>query len=76
MVKTTKATPRGPLCALTRLSLRKSSDKDSPLWGEWFEWETGTVFTPPAHMDVARALARGIAEVPKTVRKRATSDKA
>ena len=71
----TKAAPKVTLRALTRLSLRKSPDKDSPLWGEWHEWEEGTVFTPPAHMDVARALARGIAEVPKPVVKSGTKTK-
>ncbi len=74
--KTTKAAPRGQLRAITRLSLRKSPDKDSPLWDEWHEWEAGAVFTPPAHMDVTRALERGIAEVSKPVRKGATRDKA
>ena len=63
--KTTKAAQRGQLRAITRLSLRKSPDKGSPLWDEWHQWEAGAVFTPPAHMDVARALERGIAEVPK-----------
>lgn len=62
---TAKPAPRGSLRAIVKLSLRKSPDRKSPLWGEWFEWEEGTVFTPPPHMNVARALARGIAEVPK-----------
>lgn len=50
------------LRALTDMSLRQSSDKASPLYQEWFEWPAGTVFEPPAHMNIAKALERGIAE--------------
>lgn len=54
--KTTK------LRALTRLRLRQSPDPESPKYGEWFVWEAGEEFTPPAHMKVDKAIARGIAE--------------
>lgn len=50
------------LRALTDLSLRKSADPKSPLYEQWHEWKAGEVFTPPAHMRVDLALARGIAE--------------
>ena len=43
--------------ALTDLSLRKRPD---PTCEEWHEWKAGEVFTPPPHMDVKKALARGI----------------
>ena len=49
------------LQAVVELSLRKSPDKLSPLYDEWFNWPAGTVFEPPAHMKVDLALARGIA---------------
>lgn len=52
--KTTK------LQAVTDMSLRKSPDKNSPLYEEWFNWPAGTVFEPPPHMKVDLALARGI----------------
>ena len=52
----------GQLRALTDLSLRQSPDPKSPLFEEWHEWKAGAVFTPPAHMNVAKALARGIVE--------------
>lgn len=42
------------------LGLRKSPDKTSPLYEEWFDWPDGQVFTPPPHMNVERALERGI----------------
>lgn len=48
--------------ALTDLSLRQSPDTSSPLYEQWHQWKAGAVFTPPAHMDIARALARGIVE--------------
>ena len=48
--------------ALTDLSLRQSPDSKSPLYEQWFSWSAGTEFAPPPHMDVARALARGIME--------------
>ena len=50
------------LRALTLLSLRKSPDPSDPLYEQWFEWPEGTEFTPPKHMKVDLALARGIAE--------------
>lgn len=50
------------LRALTDLSLRKSPDPADPLYQQWHEWPAGKVFTPPAHMNVEKALARGIAE--------------
>lgn len=50
------------LKAMVDMSLRKSSDPASSLYGEWYEWQVGEIFEPPPHMDVARALARGIAE--------------
>lgn len=34
----------------------------NPDYDDWLEWAAGTVFEPPAHMNVARALERGIAE--------------
>lgn len=46
--------------ALVDMSLRKSPNKDSPLYEEWHHWKTGQIFTPPPHMDVKRALARGV----------------
>ena len=48
--------------ALTRLSLRRSPDPENPRYQEWHEWREGETFVPPAHMDVARALERGIVE--------------
>jgi len=65
MAEKTKTRVRGPLRALTRLSLRKSPDRKSPLWDEWHVWEAETVFDPPAHMMVELAIERGIAEVVK-----------
>ena len=52
--------------ALTDLSLRRSPDPASPKWEEWHEWKEGAVFTPPAHMKIARCLERGIVEEVKT----------
>lgn len=46
--------------ALTRMSLRKSPDKSSPLWKEWHVWEAGETFAAPLHLDIKRALARKI----------------
>ena len=65
MATKTKAT--APLRALTKLSLRKSPDKKSPLWDEWHVWEKGTVFTPPPHMMVDLAIDRKIVEIAKSV---------
>lgn len=58
--KTEKAAPR-MLRAVVDLALRQSPDRESPLYEEWFEWPAGTVFEPPAHLKVERALERGIA---------------
>ena len=44
------------------LGLRKSPDRASPLFEEFFEWQDGEVFEPPAHMKVDLALQRGIIE--------------
>ena len=48
--------------ALTNLSLRQSPDKKSPKFKQWHERPAGTVFEPPKHMNVLRALERGIIE--------------
>ena len=48
------------LKALTTLSLRKSPDQKSPLYQQWHDWRKDEIFTPPEHMDVKRALERGI----------------
>ena len=50
------------LRAKTALSLRQSSDKKQDSYDEWHEWKAGETFAPPAHMDVKRALERGIVE--------------
>lgn len=50
------------LKALTRLSLRKSADPESPAYNDWHVWEAGQTFTPPKNLDVKRALERGIVE--------------
>lgn len=50
------------LRALVDMALRKSPDRNSPQWAEFYEWPAGTVFTPPAHLKVDLALKRGIAE--------------
>lgn len=46
--------------ALKRMSLRQNPDHDSPKHDLWHVWEAGTVFTPPAHLNIESALARGI----------------
>lgn len=48
--------------ALVDLALRKSPERGTPGWDEFHEWPAGTVFTPPPHMNVQRALERGIVE--------------
>ena len=48
--------------ALVDMSLRKSPDPKAPEYEDWFDWPAGTVFEPPEHMNVERALARGICE--------------
>ena len=54
--------PPKKLRALTKLSLRKSSEIGTKLYNEWHVWEKGVVFEPPAHMMVELTLKRGIAE--------------
>lgn len=53
------ATKKTKLRALVDMSLRKRPD---PKCNEWFTWPAGAVFEPPAHLDVRRAVERGIAE--------------
>ena len=36
--------------ALTRISLRQSSDPESPKYEQWHVWQAGAVFSPPAHL--------------------------
>ena len=48
--------------ALRDMSLRQSPDPKSPKHDEWHDWPAGTVFIPPVHMDIKKALARGIVE--------------
>lgn len=48
--------------ALVDMGLRQSPDPSSPKYNEWHEWPAGTVFTPPKHMNVKKALERGIME--------------
>lgn len=50
------------LRALTDMSLRQSPDRKSPLFEEWHNWKKGEEFDPPEHMNVAKALSRGIVE--------------
>lgn len=52
----------GQYRALTDLALRKSPRQGEPGYEDFYEWPEGTVFTPPAHMNVERALERGIVE--------------
>lgn len=48
--------------ALVDCSLRQSPDPASPKYEQWHEWPAGTVFDAPKHLDVKRALERGIIE--------------
>ena len=48
--------------AVVDMSLRQSPDPKSPLYERWHDWKAGEVFTPPKHMDVKKALSRGIME--------------
>jgi len=48
--------------ALTDLSLRQSKNPKDPKFEQWHEWPKGTVFEPPKHMNVVKALERGIIE--------------
>lgn len=50
------------LRAIVDMSLRKSPDPNNPAYEQWHTWKAGTVFEPPAHLNVKRALERGIAE--------------
>ena len=52
----------GQYRALTDLSIRQSPDKKSPKYEQWHEWPAGTVFEPPKHMNIPKALERGIIE--------------
>lgn len=44
------------------MSLRKAPTTGMPGYDEWHVWPAGMVFDAPDHMNVDRALARGIAE--------------
>ena len=50
------------------VSLRKSPDPKAPLYEEWFNWQDGDVFTPPAHLKsiggvpLDECVARGVLE--------------
>lgn len=48
--------------ALVDMALRKAPDPKSPLWNEEYSWPAGTVFEAPAHLNIQRALERGIME--------------
>ena len=48
------------LRALTDLSLRQSANPREAAYQEWYEWKAGEEFEPPPHLDIERALARGI----------------
>lgn len=51
--------------AVVDMSLRQSPDPASPLFEQFFDWAAGQEFVPPKHMNVKRALERGImVEVP------------
>ena len=50
------------LKAKTDLSLRQTDNKKSDRYEQWHEWKAGQEFEPPKHMDVKRALERGIVE--------------
>ncbi|HLA18301.1 MAG TPA: hypothetical protein VJ253_03180 [Dehalococcoidia bacterium] len=50
------------LKALVDMSLRKSPDSESPQYEQWFDWPVGEIFEAPGHMNVERALQRGICE--------------
>lgn len=45
--------------ALLDLALRKSPDPADPLYEEWHEWPTGTVFEAPAHLKIELGLEGG-----------------
>ena len=45
--------------ALTNLALRKSPDKSSPLYEQFFDWPECTVFEAPPHLNVKLATEKG-----------------
>ena len=45
--------------ALTNLALRKSANKSSPLYEQWFDWPEGAVFEAPPHLNVKLAVEKG-----------------
>ena len=51
--------------ALVNLALRKSPDPKSPLYGQWYDWPAGTVFEPPAHLNIKVAVTSGKIEAVK-----------
>jgi hypothetical protein len=50
------------------IGLRKSPDAADPKFGEWFNWQDGEVFTPPAHLKtiggltLSECVERGVLE--------------
>ena len=48
--------------ALVDMSLRRAPDPASPLYEKWHDWKKGDVFEPPKHMNIKRAMERGIME--------------
>ena len=48
--------------ALVDMALRCSPDPRSSQYEEWHEWKAGEGFVPPKHMNIKRALERGILE--------------
>ena len=54
--------PAKKLRALTRMSLWKNPKRAPKNLDDWYVWEKGDVFEPPAHLMVDLALKRGIAE--------------
>ena len=54
-----------PACGHTPETLGWDAEcevEHDPLCAQEHNWKRGVVFTPPAHMSVEKALARGIAE--------------
>lgn len=54
------------------IELRKSPDKASPLYDEWFRWLDGDVFAPPPHLKtiggltLTQCVERGVLEEVKS----------
>ena len=48
--------------ALADMSLRRSPDPADPKYEQWHDWKVGDMFEPPKHMNIKRALERGIME--------------